>query len=90
MKTVVNNAGIAYDDHGVGMPVIFLHAFPLNRNMWNGELTALLGEERYRLVALDWRGFGESDIVGDVSTMEMFADDVAGLMDALGMQDAVL
>ncbi len=90
MKTVVNNAGIAYDDHGVGLPVIFLHAFPLNRNMWNGELTALLGEERYRLVALDWRGFGESDIVDEASTMEMFADDVAGLMDALGMQDAVL
>src|SRR5581483_8264670 len=90
MKTVVNNAGIAYDDHGMGLPVIFLHAFPLNRNMWNGELTALLGEERYRLVALDWRGFGESDIVNEVSTMEMFADDVAGVMDALGMQDAVL
>lgn len=90
MKTVVNDVGIAYDDHGVGMPVIFLHAFPLNRNMWQGELTALLGEERYRLVALDWRGFGESDIVGEISTMEMFAGDVAGLMDALGMQDAVL
>src|SRR5579863_502646 len=90
MKTVVNNVGIAYDDHGVGLPVIFLHAFPLNRNMWNGELTTLLGEERYRLVALDWRGFGESDIVNEVSTMEMFADDLAGLMDVLGMQDAVL
>ncbi|HVB22694.1 MAG TPA: alpha/beta fold hydrolase [Ktedonobacteraceae bacterium] len=90
MKTVVNNAGLAYDDHGVGLPVIFLHAFPLNRNMWNGELTALLDEDRYRLVALDWRGFGESDIMNDVSTMEMFADDVAGLMDVLGMQDAVL
>lgn len=90
MKIVVNNVGIAYDDHGVGLPVIFLHAFPLNRNMWNGELTTLLGQERYRLVALDWRGFGESDIVNEVSTMEMFADDVAGLMDALGMQDAVL
>ncbi len=90
MKTVVNNAGIAYDDHGAGLPVIFLHAFPLNRNMWSGELTTLLDEDRYRLVALDWRGFGKSDIVNDVSTMEMFADDVAGLMDVLGMQDAVL
>src|SRR5579863_9854299 len=90
MKTIVNGVGLAYDDHGVGLPVIFLHAFPLNRNMWNGELTTLLGEERYRLVALDWRGFGESDIVNEVSTMEMFADDVAGLMDTLGMQDAIL
>lgn len=90
MKIVVNNVGMAYDDHGVGLPVIFLHAFPLNRHMWNGELTALLREERYRLVALDWPCFGESDIVSDISTMELFADNIAGLMDALGMQDAVL
>ena len=70
--------------------MLFLHAFPLNKSMWNGEMTTLLSEERYRLVCLDWPGFGESDIVSQVSTMDMLADDVAGLMDMLGMQDAVL
>jgi len=90
MKVPINNTYLAYDDHGIGLPVLFLHAFPLNRQMWQGELTALLGDERYRLVALDWRGFGESDITTPVSTMEMFADDVAGLMDSLGIQQAVL
>lgn len=90
MKAFVNNINIAYDDHGAGLPVIFLHAFPLNKSMWNGELTALLGTERYRLVALDWRGFGESEISAEVSTMDMFADDVAGLMDSLGMREAML
>ena len=90
MRTVVNSINIAYDDHGIGQPVLFLHAFPLNRSMWSGEMMALLQEERYRLVALDWRGFGESDILSGISTMEQFADDVAGLMDVLGMQDAVI
>ncbi len=90
MRATINNVQLAYDDHGVGLPVIFLHAFPLNRRMWEGELTALLGEARYRLVALDWRGFGESEITNEISTMELFADDVAGLMDVLGMQNAVL
>ena len=90
MKVSVNNTYLAYDDHGIGLPIIFLHAFPLNRQMWQGELTALLGDEGYRLVALDWRGFGESDITTPVSTMELYADDVAGLMDALGIQQAVL
>jgi 3-oxoadipate enol-lactonase len=90
MKVAVNNTYLAYDDHGIGLPVLFLHAFPLNRQMWQGELTALLRDERYRLVALDWRGFGESDITIPVSTMELFADDVAALMDALGIQQAVL
>jgi len=90
MKALVNNVNIAYDDHGIGQPVLFLHAFPLNRSMWSGEIMALLQEGRYRLVALDWRGFGESEITAEVSTMEQFADDVAGLMDVLGMQDAIL
>jgi len=90
MRAVVNNINIGYDDHGIGQPVLFLHAFPLNRSMWSGELVALLAEDRYRLVALDWRGFGESDITSEISTMEQLADDVAGLMDVLGMQDAIL
>ena len=90
MKATINNVQIAYDDHGVGLPVIFLHAFPLNRRMCAGELMALLGEGRYRLVALDWRGFGESEITNGISTMELFAGDVAGLMDALGIQNAIL
>ncbi len=90
MKATINNVQLAYDDHGVGLPVMFLHAFPLNRRMWAGELMALLGEGRYRLVALDWRGFGESEITNGISTMELFAGDVAGLMDALGIQNAIL
>ncbi len=90
MKAVVNGVSLAYDDHGAGWPLIFLHAFPLQRSMWEGEMAALLPRGRYRLVALDWRGFGESETSEDVSTMELFADDVAGLMDTLGMQDAIL
>ena len=90
MKTTINTVEIAYDDHGIGLPVIFLHAFPLNRSMWTDLSAALLKEQRYRLVALDWRGFGESTINNMVSTMELFADDVAGLMDTLGMRQAIL
>lgn len=90
VKVSVNSVDIAYDDHGMGMPVLFLHAFPLNRSMWTGQIKALLGERRYRLVALDWRGFGETTPFDEISTMETLADDVAGLMDTLGMQQAVL
>lgn len=95
MKTQINRVSLAYDDRGMGLPVIFLHAFPLNRQMWAGEIQALLTEQRYRLIALDWRGFGESEITSSpikpvISTMVMFADDIAGLMDALGIRQAVL
>jgi 3-oxoadipate enol-lactonase len=63
--------------------------------MWEGEIQALLADQCYRLVALDWRGFGESEIASSpgtplISTMDNLADDVAGLMDGLGIQRAVL
>jgi pimeloyl-ACP methyl ester carboxylesterase len=90
MKIDVNNVSLGYDDHGIGIPVIFLHAFPLNRSMWEGEMTALLQDGRYRLVSLDWRGFGESEITSEISTMELFASDLAGVMDALGIDKAIL
>jgi 3-oxoadipate enol-lactonase len=90
VKASINSVELAYDDHGMGTPVIFLHAFPLNRSMWTGQINTLLDEQRFRLVALDWRGFGDSSLNNPVSTMETFADDLAGLMDTLGMQQAVL
>ena len=76
----------------MGMPVIFLHAFPLNRTMWDGDIAGLLNEQRYRLVSLDWRGFGESDAPGEgeISTMELLAGDVVALMDHLGIEKAVV
>lgn len=90
MKATINSIHLAYDDHGVGLPVIFLHAFPLNRGMWSHEITSLLEDGRYRVIALDWRGFGESEMTPGNVTMEQLARDVVGLMDMLGIQEAVL
>lgn len=95
MKVRINSLTLGYTDHGIGLPVIFLHGFPLNRGMWEGEMQALLADQRYRLVSLDWRGFGESEIapalsVPAISTMELLADDLVDLLDALGIQQAVL
>lgn len=90
MKEAINSIHLAYDDHGAGLPIIFLHAFPLNRGMWANELTSLLSDGQYRVIALDWRGFGESETTAGNVTMEQLARDLAGLMDHLGIQEAVL
>lgn len=62
--------------------------------MWESDIQSLLtGEDtrgRFRLVALDWPGFGESDIINTISPMEEFADIVAQLMETLGMRQAIL
>lgn len=62
--------------------------------MWESDIQSLLTAEdtrgRFRLVALDWPGFGESDIINTISPMEEFADIVAQLMETLGMRQAIL
>ncbi len=87
MKAVVNGIDLAYDDVGTGQPVLFIHAFPLNRTMWAPQVSALV--ERCRCVAADLRGFGESALQGPFS-VEQYADDMAGLLDHLRIEQAVV
>ena len=51
MKIQVNGVNIAYDDRGTGPPIVFLHAFPLNRTMWAPQEAALSG--RFRTISID-------------------------------------
>ena len=89
MIAVVNSAEIGYDDVGAsaGVPVLFIHAFPLNRTMWAPQVSAMV--ERCRCVAADLRGFGES-VRQPPYSMEQYADDLAGLLDQLHITKVVL
>jgi 3-oxoadipate enol-lactonase len=84
---LVGDTEIAYDDVGSGLPVVFLHAFPLNRTMWDPQVTALVGESR--CIAIDLRGFGESK-GGPTYSMDRYADDVVGVLDTLHITRAVV
>jgi 3-oxoadipate enol-lactonase len=84
---VVDSLDIGYDDVGSGMPLLFVHAFPLNRTMWAPQVSALV--ERCRCVAADLRGFGESSVVPPYS-MDQYADDLAHLLDQLRIDKVVL
>jgi 3-oxoadipate enol-lactonase len=90
MIAEVNGIRLAYSDTGSGRPVVLLvHGFPLNRSMWEPQLGAL--RERARVIVPDLRGFGASEAgpPGPLS-MDQHADDLAGLLDHLGMQDPVV
>lgn len=67
--------------------MLFLHAFPLHRRMWSPQLTALAG--RARCIALDHRGFGESNAVPPF-TMDRYADDAIELLDVLEIREPVV
>jgi 3-oxoadipate enol-lactonase len=88
MKAAVNGITLAYDDHGQGLPVVFLHAFPFNRRMWQSQAAALA--DRFRIITVDLRGHGESDAPLWHYTLDSYADDVAALLDHLAIQRAVL
>jgi len=88
MKVQINGISLAYGDRGTGLPLIFLHAFPLNRTMWAPQEEAL--SPRFRIITVDLRGHGESDAPLWHYTLEQAADDVRALMDHLSIGQAVL
>ncbi|HEY8418393.1 MAG TPA: alpha/beta fold hydrolase [Limnochordales bacterium] len=89
MDATVRGVRLAYDDQGAGPPVVFVHAFPLNRTMWRRQAAAV-AEAGWRAVTVDLRGFGESEMGSEPFTMDLCADDVMALLDHLGVKDPVV
>lgn len=87
MITLVGDTEIAFDDIGSGLPIVFLHAFPLNRTMWEPQIGALVAEAR--CIPIDFRGFGDSG-ASPPHTMDRYADDVAAVLDSLQIEQAVV
>jgi len=87
VHTQINNITIGYSDQGTGLPIVFLHAFPLNRTMW-ATLERLLSLQ-FRIITIDLRGHGESDAPLWRYTLEQSTDDVRALLDHLEIQRAL-
>ena len=88
MLTQVNSISLAFNDLGTGLPLVFLHAFPLNRTMWVDQEKAL--STQFRVITIDLRGHGESDAPLWHYSLDQAADDVCGLMDHLSVQQPIL
>jgi len=78
------------DSGGDGLPVLLVHAFPLNAGMWDPQIASL--GDRYRLIAPDLKGFGASSAPDDPGayTMGSYSEELAGLLDHLGLESVVL
>jgi pimeloyl-ACP methyl ester carboxylesterase len=91
MKGVrVREIEMAYDDEGSGPAILLLHGYPFNRSMWKEQTAAL--SEKYRVIAPDLRGLGETAVTGGpaAATMSDMARDVAALLDELGIERVTL
>jgi 3-oxoadipate enol-lactonase len=83
----VNNAQIYYETAGDEHPqtVVFAHAGIADSRMWQHQVAPFA--EKYRVVTFDTRGYGKSaPVEGEFS----LTDDLAGLLDHLSVQQAVL
>lgn len=78
----------AFTDAGEGGAVVLLHGHPFNRSMWRRQVKAF--QMNFRIITPDLRGYGESPIYDDVSTMSDMANDVVKLLDSLGLEKVVL
>lgn len=85
----VNGFQLSYDDVGEGsLPIIFLHGFPFDKTMWNGQLDFL--KASYRLIACDIRGFGRSADENSSLTIDLFTEDLIAFMDTFAIDKAII
>ena len=87
MKVDIHGTTVGYTDQGHGTPLVFLHAFPLSKTMWQPQVDAL--QARYRIITLDLAGHGESDILLWNDSLDGYGQQVIHLLDHLEIPQAV-
>jgi 3-oxoadipate enol-lactonase len=83
-----NSIDLSFSELGQGMPVIFLHGFPLDHTTWLP--VSKLIQTKFRCILPDLRGLGKSPVVGTETTIKIMAEDVTRLMDKLEISQAVI
>lgn len=78
-QITTGDAAISYQVLGEGAPVVLLHAFPANHELWLPAAQALI--TRYRVILPDLRGHGNSGIGEGPATMAKHAADIASILD---------
>lgn len=78
-----------YKDWGTGQPVVFSHGWPLNSDAWEDQMM-FLSLRGYRTIAHDRRGHGRSSQPWTGNDMDTYADDLAGLIEHLDLQNIIL
>jgi YbgC/YbaW family acyl-CoA thioester hydrolase len=87
VRIAVDDAEIAVDVRGSGAAVLFVHGFPFDRSMWRHQLAGL---SRWKRIAPDLRGVGESSAPAEGYSIARYADDLIGVLDALEVDRTVV
>ncbi len=87
-KVTVNGVSLFYEEVGQGRPLVFVHEFAGDARSWH--LQVRFFARRYRTIAFNARGYPPSEVPKTVAaySQEQAAEDVRGVLDALGMDRA--
>jgi len=88
MRAQLTDIVLGYDESGSGRPLLLVHGYPLSRQMWQPQVAAL--GDAARVIAPDLRGHGESGAPDAPHTVDRLADDLAELLDGLGVTQPVV
>ncbi|APU14744.1 MULTISPECIES: alpha/beta fold hydrolase [Actinoalloteichus] len=90
MRTLSHEDGTtAYRDVGEGPPVLLVHGHPFDGSMWDPQVEHLAAAGR-RVIVPDLRGYGRSAVTAGEVTLDVFARDLAALLDHLDVERVVL
>lgn len=76
-------------DWGQGRPMVFVHSWAMSSDMWAYQV-AHLSEQGFRCIAYDRRGHGRSEPTSRGFDIDTLADDLATVIDQLGLEDVTL
>ncbi|MGW1894489.1 alpha/beta fold hydrolase [Streptomyces sp. NPDC002004] len=79
---------LSYGDDGAGTPLVLVHGHPFDRTMWAPQVAAFAST--HRVITPDLRGYGGSPVTPGVVPLSVFAEDIAELLDELGVERFVL
>ena len=90
-QVATNGIELHVAEEGSGRPVVFLHGFPELWYSWRHQIPAIAAAG-FRAIAPDLRGYGGSSVPEDPESYDLVtaADDVLGMLDALGEESAIV
>lgn len=86
-RYTVGDVALEVAQAGSGPPLLLVHGFPLDHQMWTAQIEDLSND--FCVIAPDLRGFGGSDVTPGTVTMRQMADDLAALLDVLAIREPV-
>src|SRR5436305_1080728 len=76
---------LPFESTGSGVPLVFIHAFPLSHRMW--DLSKPVLSKHFRFITLDLPGFGAAPVSGEVSRMDVMAKEILATLDQQNVKE---